>query len=86
MSTRKQIGRLPHFAAQLTTNLYSFTGMYIKTFLDQLGDQGRPAGLVAGAEPLPGLVVEVFIDEEMIPPEEILLEYPFSNVREVRRA
>src|SRR5687767_7816132 len=42
--------------------------------LDQFGDEGGPAGLVARAEAGAGISVEVLIEEEMVAPVGVLLE------------
>ena len=45
--------------------------------------KGRPPGLVRGAKTLPGLAVEVLIEEQRIPPRRVVLE---AGVRAVRGA
>ena len=41
--------------------------------LDELSDEGGPAGLVVGAESFAGVAVEVFIEEEVVAPVGVLL-------------
>ena len=42
--------------------------------LDDCGDQTRPAGLMAGAQPGPVVAVEVFVEEDVVAPVGIGLE------------
>ena len=45
-----------------------FGSARISTLLQQLGHQGRPAGLMAGAEALAGVAVEIFVEKNEIAP------------------
>ena len=42
--------------------------------LDQLGDEGRPAGLVAGADAGAGVAVEEFVEEDIVAPVRVVLK------------
>src|SRR5260370_29890444 len=43
-------------------------------FINQLGYQGSPAGLMAGTEPAAGISVEIFVEQDEIAPVRIVLE------------
>ena len=52
------------------------------TVLQQTSDQGGPAGLMAGPEPLAGVAVEVLVEQDQIAPVRVLGE---ARVRPVAR-
>src|SRR5438309_1850972 len=52
----------------------TFTATAHATATDQVGHEGRPAGLVAGAEASTVVAVEVFVEEEVIAPVGVRLE------------
>jgi len=58
----------------LLTNLQCVLGIQKPEKLHGLGHQPRPTGLVTGAQPDTVVAVEVFVEEDVIPPVAIALE------------